>query len=493
MRVRDARDEATELVTVPGKLWRYLGTKGSSKPFIPFQAQLDLLRAVQLPWPGIDPATGLAYPTNFAYPCGRRFGKTTILEKILWNGVLAPDDDFGPPVVRMTADTEEHAMKVWRLFIWHLENTPLKALVDRYSRENERVDFKHGAEIQLLSGKNPENLSGDAVTLWGVDESQDLSMLSYENLYPSTTERDGVIVMVGVAQKDGPFRQCYIQGEDPSMPEFAARSFPTSANPFVPKRRIELAAKVLTVNRFRQLYLAQWADELGRVFRNVDGCVMQDAYLKVEVDPDVGFGFVEPPKAGHTYYGGLDLARLSDWTVYTIWDSNRRMVAWDRFNQTDWKLLKDRVMQLYQKYNQPLTGVDSTGVGDAIVEDLVTRGMKVEEYAITTNPRKRQLIDRFAVLVGGGLVRYPKIGQLIRELKLMEAKRASDTSQVIVYEAPANQHDDFVISCSLAALVMPEQIYRLPPQGQRMLSDQGPPLLDDPMSRQRGAWEGIGA
>src|SRR5438105_11846158 len=123
----------------PANLWQYLGER-SGQPFVPFTAQAEVFQIVRIPWPGMIPwqehpkyrglpalpelgpeypverrKSGIyvPYPQIFAENMGRRFGKTTLGEKLLWQGLFAPEDRFGPPVVRMTADTEEHARKIW--------------------------------------------------------------------------------------------------------------------------------------------------------------------------------------------------------------------------------------------------------------------------------------------------------------------------------------------------------------------------------------------
>jgi hypothetical protein len=130
-------------------IWKYLGPMGTNRPFVPFPRQHWMLDQIKIPWPGV-PEVGDPWPSVFAEVCGRRFGKTTMGEKVLWHAATAPEDFFGPPVVRMTADTEEHAKKIWRMFIWHLQNTPLKALLDTYTKDEERVVLKTGAEIMMI-------------------------------------------------------------------------------------------------------------------------------------------------------------------------------------------------------------------------------------------------------------------------------------------------------------------------------------------------------
>jgi hypothetical protein len=139
--------------TAPTNLWRFLGNS-KGQPFIPFPAQAEALTTIKTPWPGVrsaGKAKGKPYPRIFGVNCGRRFGKTTLMEKLIWAGMIGPDDFFGPPCIRVTADTDEHGRKSWDKFIWHLMNTELRQLLDTYSRERELVTFVNGANAQLLS------------------------------------------------------------------------------------------------------------------------------------------------------------------------------------------------------------------------------------------------------------------------------------------------------------------------------------------------------
>jgi hypothetical protein len=452
------------------RLWQFLGPS-KDKPFIPFPAQAEILEAVRIPWPGVN-KYGVPHPTIYCLECARRFGKTTLGEIFLWEGLLAPDDHMGPPCVRLTADTEEHAMKIWRRFIWHLENTPLSGLLDSYNKEYQLVTLRNGATAQLLSANNPNALAGDGVTLWVIDEAQYLTQAAWVNLFPSTADRNGIIVMLGVCEGEGPFKEACHRGHAGPHRDPAYRTFtyPTSANPYVPKWRIEFARQQLPPAKFRQLYLAQWVGELGKIFRNVEGCVNGK---QIQVHPK-GWGFTQPYKPGHTYYGGLDLARLQDWTAFTIWTEDGELVAWDRFNLMGWELQKARILELSAAYQHPLTCIDSTGIGDPIYDDLVRKGMNLEEYRITGNEKKRVLIDELAVRIGAGTLRYPRVNVLLAELNRMEAKR-SENSLAVKYEAPSGGTDDFVLACALACYLLP------PPHVPRP--------VEAALERERASWE----
>lgn len=458
--------------------WNYLGTR-PGQPFTPFLAQVEIFETVKIPWPGFR-EDGSPYPTIYALNCGRRFSKTEVGEKLLWKGVFSGDDFFGPPTVKLTADTDEHAMKIWRRFIYHMENTALKELVESYEKEFNLVTFKNGATVQRLSANNPAALSGDGVTLWVVDESQYISQAAWDNLYPSTSERNGVCVLLGVSEGEGPYRTICFQGDSPDYPEYLRLAYPTAANPLVPRHRIAAAQRVLSPTKFKQLYLAQWVGELGKVFRNVEGCINQDA---IHMFPDESGAFTQPPRAGMQYYGGLDLARLQDWTVYTIWDRHGRLVAWTRFNLVSWELQETRAAMFSAHYGHPPTVCDATGVGDRVVSALATLGMNVQEYPINSNAAKRLLVDEGSTRIGIGGLSYPRIPGLITELNVYEAKK-SPSGQVIVYEAPGGMHDDWVMSTCLACQIIP------PPPAKPMPSLIDPRTYEnDPTRRQVGLHE----
>jgi hypothetical protein len=469
---------AGSIGTAPTNLWKFLGnTKG--QPFVPFPAQAEALTTIKVPWPGTrkeGKQAGQPYPSIFGVNCGRRFGKTTLMEKLIWAGMVAPDDFFGPPCVRITADTEEHGRLSWDKFIWHLMNTELRQLLDTYSRERELVTFVNGANAQLLSANNPSTLAGNGVTLYLIDEAQYLSQAAWENLFPTVGERSGVIVAFGVSEGEGPFRELCYKGDRPEeYPDYLRLKYPTWANPYFPQHMLDRARKEYTPIRFNQLYGAEWEGESGRVFQNIHGVV--DRQWKFVQHP-LGFYYTEEFKPGHKYYGGLDVARLQDWTVPTVFDRSGRMIAWDRFNAIDWEVQKARSKAMFSLYGSPAICIDSNGVGDGIVEDW-RRHMNLIEYKANSNEKKRYLVDRWAVRMIQGRCKLPNFPLLVTEHERFAAKRAkAEGSSVIRYEAPAGMTDDMVMSCALANYLIPKEI-----------REDENRMLDGAEDRQTGIWE----
>ena len=429
-----------------GKLWQYLGPFG--KPFRPFPAQYECLQHIVFPWPGVN-ASGQPSPLIWCINCGRRFGKTTLARVLTWHALLAPDDHIGPPTVRITADTEEHAYKIWDSVVWAAMNTPLKALVSDYSKSRELLTLKTGATAQMLSANNPNTLSGDGVTAWIIDESQFISQEAWNNLFPSISDRNGQIVAFGVAEGEGPYREMNFRGDDPAYPEYHRFEYPTSANPFVAQWAIDLAERTLPPIKFKQLYLAQWATEAGLVFSNVEGCL--DRSMAVTQHP-LGYYYTAPHTPGHFYYGGIDLARTTDWTVAVILDRHDRLIAWDKFARTDWEHQENRLFAFSRQYNHPPFKVDATGKGDSVAEALFKRGLNGEEYVFDTHFKKNKLIDAWAVKVAHGQFKFPDHPDayaIKTEHLRFEAKR-STRSNLVLYGAPSGSHDDHVMACALA-------------------------------------------
>lgn len=472
---------STSEFVAPVNLWQYLGERPNT-PFVPFQAQAELFARVKIPWPGMvrwqdhpkyrrlsaPPTLGpeygfeerrdglyVPYPQIHALNMGRRFGKTTMGEKFIWQGLFSGDDMFGPPNVRLTADTEEHAHKIWDRFIRHLTGTDLKGWIDTYSRERELVTLKNGATAQMLSGNNPDTLAGDSVSLWIIDEMQarEFTQAAWDSLFPSISERNGVIVALGVAENSGPYRTISFWGRDNAYPEFYTMNAPTRANPFIPQRMIDFALRTLGPTKFKQLYLAQWVGELGAVFRNVRGNIN---HKRIQFD-ERGWYFTEPPRPYRDYYGGLDLGHLSDWSVPSIWRPDGELIAWQRFNE-DWELQKARTLQMDEVYGLGKRGqvqwmMDSTGIGEPVFDNWTRAGLNAQAFQISGNVKKRMLVDSWAIRMGAGHTNYPEIPEFIQEHENFEATKTA--SGIIQYSAPPGMHDDWVMSAALANQLLP--------------------------------------
>jgi hypothetical protein len=463
----------------PTEMWRLMSTR--AEPWRPSDWQMEALSVIRTPWPGMM-SDGLPYPSIFPLNVGRQAGKTELIPALIWQGLLAPDDGVGAPQVRLTADTEEHAQKGWDRFIRTVENSDLgRAFVKSYSRERHLVTLHTGATAQFLSGQNPQALSGDSVTLWIIDEAQFFTQAAYTNLLPSILARNGVIVLMGVAQGTGPFKEISWRGEIENRaqyPRYLTLRYSSYDNPFVRKEAVDLMAETLSPEDFDNLVLAQWGKGMGKVFGDLRALV--DPSRTIKQHP-LGFYYVEEPRPGNIYIGGLDIARFRDWTVYELFNLRGELVAWDRYHRMSFERQYDRILALHTHYGQALTAVDQTAIGIAPVEALRGRGMLLRPMMISSNQEKRRLVDQLALRIGDRGYRFPQWDQLIQEHERYEATEmvSPNGSTYVRYGAPSGFYDDTVMATALATELLP-RVSRAESR-----SSSAPP-------RQEGIWESLG-
>ena len=154
------------------------------------------------------------------------------------------------------------------------------------------------------------------------------------------------------------------------------------------------------------------------------------------------------PEAGHAYLMGVDLGKYEDFTVIAVVDADtKHLVAFDRFNQINWSLQEQRILNLADKY-RPHILIDQGQVGDAILESLGGKYSDIEGVRFT-NENKTQMINYLSNLIEKKEISYPEIPELIEELRIYEYEQLA--SGRLRMNAPSGRHDDCVISLALAA------------------------------------------
>ena len=141
---------------------------------------------------------------------------------------------------------------------------------------------------------------------------------------------------------------------------------------------------------------------------------------------------------------GVDFARAQDYTVGIALDSKYRVVKWDRF-QKPWGETKKDVRALVGAV--PAWG-DSTGVGDAVVEDLQRAGVPMIGVPFS-RPMKQELMERLRGALQQKKLRIPE-GPIVQELESFEYTYVGSDKGRVRYAAPSGLHDDCVMALALA-------------------------------------------
>ena len=159
------------------------------------------------------------------------------------------------------------------------------------------------------------------------------------------------------------------QGE-PDYKYFKITAYDAAREGIISEKEIEQAKRDLPDYVFRELYLAEPADDKSNPF-GLDA--IRKCYRPISSMPVVAWG--------------VDLAKYSDYTVIIGLDANNCVCFCERF-QADWSVTQARIVKLIG--NTP-SFVDSTGVGDPIVEQLQRLCQRVKGFKFTSQS-KQQLV-----------------------------------------------------------------------------------------------------
>ena len=151
---------------------------------------------------------------------------------------------------------------------------------------------------------------------------------------------------------------------------------------------------------------------------------------------------VAPFSEGLPVIWGIDLAKSVDWTVCIALDAGGAVCRFERW-QGPWQATIPRIVRLVG--DTPAL-VDSTGVGDPVLEELQTDGrINFRGYKFTA-PSKQQLMEGLAVAIQQQEISYPD-GAIVSELEDFEYQY---TRTGVRYGAPEGMHDDCVTALALA-------------------------------------------
>lgn len=188
----------------------------------------------------------------------------------------------------------------------------------------------------------------------------------------------------------------------------------------------------------QQEYYCEFLEGAGAFFKRVDGNCLSEGE---KFDPT------------HKYQMGVDLAKYQDYTVISVFDMMTfEQVYMDRFNQIDYNLQKAKIEAVYLRYGKPLTYIDSTGLGEPIYDDLVSKGLNVEPFRFTQKTRE-DLLRNLQMLIEQDRIK-PFNNEILKdELKSFQYVLSGQGRLKIA--VPDGMHDDTVFSLALSAWELP--------------------------------------
>ena len=367
---------------------------------------------------------------------GRRFGKTKCMAfSAIHYAITHPES-----IQFILAPSYNQANIMFWEITTLLSKSVLVHLIERvYKTPFSRIIFKNGSEIHARSTTKPEYLRGHKAHRAILDEAAYIpDDVVSQVVEPMLADFNGSWIKIGTPFGKNHFYDSYLKGQNPEYQDYSSYRFPSTANPhisheFIEKKKMEHGESSII---FRTEYLAEFVEDQNAVFRWVD---IQKNIANIEL--------IDRGELGKVYTIGCDLAKYQDYTVIAVLDVTNKpfkLVHFQRFNRRPYAEVIMRLKDLYRRFNYAKVLIDSSGVGDPVLEDLQDIG--AEGY-IFTSKSKVQLIQRLQAAIENGEVKYPHIEELIKELQFFEYQL---TRQGIKMEARSGFHDDCVIALALA-------------------------------------------
>ena len=292
---------------------------------------------------------------------------------------------------------------------------------------NKTIELPNGATIWFKSGDTPDSLYGEDVHAVVIDEASRVKEDSWYAIRSTLTQTRGQVRIIGnVKGRKNWSYQLARKAESgaPDMSYHKLTALDAVAGGVLDPAEVDDARRMLPEHVFRELYLAEPADDGGNPFgaAAIEACV-----APMSSEPPICYG--------------SDLAKSFDYTVCIGIDKNGTVCRFERW-QSPWIDTKKRIALLCG--STPVL-MDSTGVGDPIVEDLQRERLNVEGFKFNSSS-KQQLMEGLQEAISERLIRFPD-GTIKKELDIFEYEY---TRNGVKYSAPPGQHDDCVMALALA-------------------------------------------
>jgi len=214
----------------------------------------------------------------------------------------------------------------------------------------------------------------------------------------------------------------------------------------IPTEFIEVQRRSISSERFMREYEAEFVED-------ADSYLPQDLIARC-TDPDLEYWSFEDVVRGRELYGGLDLGKKQDHSVYAVVekiDDELKLRHLKHFPlETSYasiigyvKITSERWQTLYR------VSVDQSGVGEYIVEDMVRAGIPNVEGITLTMPKKEEILSYLKQQMLQTKLKIPYDQELIAELNIEKYELTKDGH--IRFSHPEGTHDDRLWALALAA------------------------------------------
>jgi hypothetical protein len=306
-----------------------------------------------------------------------------------------------------------------------------------YKNESRRVlEFGNGGRIRTKTAWDADTLRGDYADLLILDEFSLMDSSTWDQVgAPMLLDNDGDAVFIFTPKRKNHAWHLYCRAMSDDTGRWGAWHFTSHDNPHLSEEALAEITADMTDEAYQQEILAEFLDNEGSVFRNIEACLYPG-------------GDTPEMHAGHTLVAGVDWGKQADFTVISVGCVGcMREVAMDRFNQIDYHFQRGRLAAIVDQWGVSYVLAESNAMGEPVIEELQRDGMPVDGFE-TTATSKPPLIESLALTLERAEVQF--IDDPIANLELEAYERTvSERTGRSSYGAPEGTHDDTVMARAL--------------------------------------------
>lgn len=316
-----------------------------------------------------------------------------------------------------------------------LDHIP-KQLIKKQNETEMQIELTNGSLIQMVGADNVDRIVGTNPVGVVFSEYSLQKKEVWELLRPILAENGGWAIF-NFTPRGRNHAWSLLQMAKES-PDWWVGVYPVSVTKAIDQKALDLEKKEMPRVIYEQEYECKFAEGASQFFRNLE-----------QITYDERFGQSLPMDG--EFKLGVDLAKYNDYSVITPINLATMIVyPQDRFNQLDWIVQESKIEASARRFGNARITIDSTGIGDPIVESLRRKGLNIRDEDVFkfTQTSRTNLLNNLAILIENQKIKIPNDEGLIDELKSFTIEMNEAGKPVI--RCPDNLHDDRVMSLALA-------------------------------------------
>ena len=365
---------------------------------------------------------------------GRQSGKTMMCE----NQALYWGLKNNKRIIYWVSPTAGQASKVYKKIINNIIDAPfLKSY--KGSQGDTEIVFKNDSVIKFRSAAQGDSLRGETVDYMIVDEAAFIKEEIFSEILLPMLNVNGIgfqkkCLIVSTPKGKNWFFKMFNKGRDKLNKDIKSYKYTSYDSPYTSLKTIEIAKNNMPSVLFRQEYLAEFIDDTS-IFENIE------ELATIEM--------LKEPQKDDEYYIGVDVALKNDYNVITIFNQKDEMVCYDRVNNITAPQLKERMVQIFNKWKPKKIYIEANNQGLPIIQDLkeIYKIKNIKEFQ-TTSTSKQLIINNLINAFASKKIKIINDETIKSEFEMFTM--FINSNGAVKFSAPSGYNDDIVMATAIA-------------------------------------------